>query len=76
MAKKQQSTQQPNRKVGAEENKQLWDTPARPITPTPADTAPPTHTPGQPAQQPTQPAQPAEQPAQPTAAPQSSTEKE
>ena len=76
MAKKQQSTQQPNRKVGGQKEKRSWDPPSRPITPTPADTAPP-NTPGQPAQQPTQPAQqPAEQPAQPTANPQSSTEKE
>lgn len=74
MAKKQQSTQQSNRKVGAKKNEGSWDTPSRPITPTPADTAPP-NTPGQPAQQPTQPAQPSQQPAQPTPNPQSSTEK-
>ena len=54
MAKKQQSTQQPSRKTGTEKNERLWDTPARPITPTP-------NTPEQqPAQQPTQ------QPPQPT----------
>ena len=75
MAKKPQSTQQPSRKVGGQEEKRSWDTPSRPITPTPADTAPP-NTPTQPAQQPAQPAQqPTEQPAQP-ANPQSSTEKE
>ena len=31
--KKQQSTQQPSRKPG-KKNERLWDTPARPITPT------------------------------------------
>ena len=77
MAKNRQSTQQPSRRVSGQEGKRSWDTPSRPITPTPADTAPPNNTPGQPAQQPTQPAQqPAEQPAQPTTTPQSSTEKE
>ena len=73
MAKKQQSTQQTSRKV----EKGTWDTPSRPITPTPA-TAPP-NTPGQPAQQPApaqQPTQPAQQPAQPTTDPQSTTQKE
>ena len=75
MAKKQQSTQQPSRKVGGREEKRSWDTPSRPITPTPADTAPP-NTPVQPAQQPTQPAQQPEQQREPTANPQSSTEKE
>ena len=78
MDKKRQSTQQPSRRVSGQEEKRSWDTPSRPITPTPADTAPP-NTPGQPAQQPTQPAQqpsqPSQQPAQPTPNPQSSTEK-
>lgn len=78
MAKKQQSTQQPSRKVGEERNEKLWDTPARPITPTPADTPaqPPTQPPEtvQPAQ-PTQPAPETVQPAQPESKPQSSTEK-
>ena len=57
MAKKQQATQQPNRKVGGQERKRSWDTPSLPITPTPADTAPP-NTPAQPAQ----PAKPEQQP--------------
>ena len=60
MAKKQRSTQQTSRKV----EKRSWDTPSRPITPTPA-TAPP-NTPGQPAQQPA----PVQQPTQPTTDPQ------
>ena len=63
VAKKQQSTQQPNRKVGEEKNERLWDTPARPITPTP-DTAP-SNTPAQPAHPAQQPAKPEQQPAQP-----------
>ena len=63
MAKKQQSTQQPSRKVGTEKNERSWNKPARPITPTPAE---------QPAQPPAQPAQPA-QPAKPEQQP--STEK-
>ena len=65
VAKKQQSTQQPSKNTGSEKNERLWDTPARPITPTPA----------QPAQPPQQPAQPPQQPAQPTPDPQPSTEK-
>lgn len=72
MAKKQQSTQPLSGKTGAEKNERLWDTPARPITPTPADT------PAQPPAQPAQPAQPVPetvQPAQPESKPQSSTEK-
>ena len=60
MAKKQQSTQQPSRKVGGQEEKRSWDTPSPPITPTPA---------GTPAQPPTQPVQPTQQPAQPTQPP-------
>ena len=68
MAKKQQSTQQPSRKVGGREEKRSWDTPSRPITPTPAGTAPP-NTPVQPAQQP-------EQQREPTTNPQSSPKKE
>ena len=59
VAKKQQSTQQPSRKPGTEKNERLWDTPARPITPTPATA--PSNTPAQPAQ----PAKPEQQPAQP-----------
>ena len=69
MAKKQQSTQQPSKNTGSEKNERLWDTPARPITPTPATA--PSNTPAQPAQQP--PAQPAQQPAKPAQQP--STEK-
>ena len=68
MAKKQQSTQQPSRNTGREKNERLWDTPARPITPTPATapsntSAPPAQPPAQPEQQPAQPEQtPAQQP--------------
>ena len=59
MAKKQQSTQQPNR--GGREEKRSWDTPSRPITPTPVKPAgtvssdPPTSAPTQPTPVPTQP---------------------
>ena len=73
MAKKQQSTQQPSRKVGGQEEKRSWDTPSRPITPTPADTPQPPAQPVPPTQQPTQPVQP---PAQPVSDPQSSTKTE
>ena len=71
MAKKQQSTQQPSRKDGEQQNERLWNTPARPITPT-ADT------PAQPeSQPPAQPAQPESQPpAQPASNPQPSTKKD
>ena len=73
MAKKQQPTQQPSRKVGGQEEKRSWDTPSRPITPTRPD--PPT----QPAPAPDQPAptQPVPTPTQPVPAPdpQPSTEK-
>lgn len=75
MAKKPQSTQQPSQRVGTEKNERLWDTPSRPITPTP-DTAPaaqPAAQPTQPAQRPAQPAQPA---AEPASNPQSNTEKD
>ena len=65
MAKKQQSTQQPSRKEGEQQNEKLWDTPARPITPTPAQQ--PAQPPAQPpAQQPSQPAQPAKPVQQPS----------
>ena len=60
MAKKQQSTQQPSGKVGAEKNERLWDTPSRPITPTP-DTVP-SNTPAQQPAKPAQPAKPVQQP--------------
>ena len=71
VAKKQQSTQQPRRKVGEEKNERFWDTPARPITPTPDTPAPETAQP--PAQPPTQP--PTQPPAQPAPNPKPSTEK-
>ena len=73
MAKKQQSTQQPDRTVRKQEER-LWNKPSRPITPTPADT--PTQ-PAQPTQPPAQPAQPPAQPAptQPAPDPKPSTEK-
>ena len=71
MAKKQQSTQQPSRKDGEQKNERLWNTPARPITPTPD---PPAQPPAQPAQPPAQP--PAEQPAPPASNPESSTKKD
>ena len=54
MAKKQQPTQQTSRKVAGQEEKRSWDTPSRPITPTPAGSVPP-ETPTQPPAQPTQP---------------------
>ncbi len=60
MAKNQQATQQPNRKIGGQEEKRSWDTPSRPITPTPADTVP-SNMPAQPVQ----PAKPEQQPAPP-----------
>ena len=73
MAKKQQPTQQPSRKVGGQVEKRSWDTPSRPITPTRPD--PPT----QPAPAPDQPAptQPVPTPTQPVPAPdpQPSTDK-
>ena len=65
VAKKQQSIQQPSRKEGEQQNEKLWDTPARPITPTPAQQ--PAQPPAQPpAQQPSQPAQPAKPEQQPS----------
>ena len=73
MAKKQQSTQQPSSKTGGEKNERLWDTPARPITPTP-DTTPSNTTVHPP--QPAQPAQPEHTPAQTPSNPQPSTEKD
>ena len=67
MAKKQQSNQQPSRKPGTDKNERLWDTPARPITPTPANA--PAQPPAKPAPETVQP------PAKPAPKPQSSTEK-
>ena len=74
MAKKQQSTQQPSR--GGREEKRSWDTPSRPITPTPAKPVgaippdPPAPEPTQPTPVPTQPT-----PAKPAPDPKPSTEK-
>ena len=51
VGKKQQATQQPSRNIGKERDEKLWDTPARPITPTPAQ---PAQEPGQPSAQPAQ----------------------
>lgn len=76
MAKKQQSTQQPSKKVGSREDRS-WDTPSRPITPTPAGTPIQPTQPTQP--QPTQPTQPQPtqpQPTQPEAKPQPSPKKD
>ena len=73
MVKKQQSTQQPSRKVGGREEKRSWDTPSRPITPTPVKpTGPvPSDTPA-----PTQPKPaPTQSPAEPTSAPKPSPKK-
>ena len=73
MAKNQQSTQQASR--GGREEKRSWDTPSRPITPTPVKPAgtvssdPPTSAPTQPTPVPTQP------PAKPASDPQSGAEK-
>lgn len=75
VAKKQQSTQHPSR--GGREEKRSWDTPSRPITPTPVKPvgAIPPDTPAQPPVQPTPvPTQPA--PAEPAPDPKPSTEKE
>ena len=60
MSKKQQSTQQPSKKVGRREER-ASNKPSRPITPTPADTPPP----AQPAPAPEQPAPAPEQPSKP-----------
>ena len=72
MAKKPQSTEQPkqpNRNIGERKEERLWDTPSRPITPTPAET------PAQPAQPAPESAKPVEQPAKPAPKPQSDTKK-
>ena len=75
MAKKQQPTQQPSRKVvGHEENR--WNKPSRPITPTPEA---PTPAPTEPAPAPEAPTpaptEPAPAPTEPAPAPKPSTEK-
>ena len=41
MAKEKKSTQQPNKKVDRQRINKSWDTPSRPITPTPAGSVPP-----------------------------------
>lgn len=73
MAKKQQSTQQPDGKTGKDRNERLWDTPSRPITPTPNTPSP--NTPAQPLVEPTQPTQQPPPPAEPASDPKPSTEK-
>ena len=76
MAKKQQPTQQPSKKVGGGEEKRSWDTPSTPITPTPVKPvgAVPPDAPAQPPVQPTPvPTQPV--PAEPAPDPKPSTEK-
>ena len=73
MAKKQQSTQQPDGKTGKDRNERLWDTPSRPITPTPNTPSP--NTPAQPLVEPTQPTQQPSPPAEPVSDPKPSTEK-
>ena len=67
MAKKKKSTQQPSKKVDRQRINESWDTPSRPITPTPAGSVPP-DTPTQPAPKPADtPSQPkpADTPSQP-----------
>lgn len=73
MAKEKKSTQQTSKKVDRQKINRSWDTPSRPITPTPANTGA-SDTREQP--QPTQPeAQRTQPPAKPTSNPQSSTKK-
>lgn len=63
MAKEKKSTQQPSKEVDGQKINRSWDTPSRPITPTPAGSVSP-DTPAQPAPKPTDtPAQPAPKPA-------------
>ncbi len=52
MAKERKSTQQSSKKVNRQRINKSWDTPSRPITPTPAGPVPP-DTPSQPAPKPT-----------------------
>lgn len=77
MAKKKKSTQQPSKTVDRQKINKSWDTPSRPITPTPANTGPSdTREQPQPAQPEAQPTQPeAQPPAKPTSNPQSSAKK-
>ncbi len=69
MAKEKKSTQQPSKKVDRQKINKSWDTPSRPITPTPAGSVPPdTRTPpaAKPADTPAHPApKPADTPAKP-----------
>ena len=51
MAKEKKSTQQPSKKGDGQRINRSWDTPSRPITPTPAGSVPP-DTPTQPAPKP------------------------
>ena len=51
MAKEKKSTQQPSKKGDGQRINRSWDTPSRPITPTPAGSVPP-DTPSQPAPKP------------------------
>ena len=64
MAKEKKSTQQPSKKVDGQKINRSWDTPSRPITPTPADSVPP-DTPAKPQPAP----KPADTPAKPQPAP-------
>ena len=62
MAKEKKSTQQPSKKGDGQRINRSWDTPSRPITPTPAGSVPP-DTPSQPAPKPAP--KPADTPAKP-----------
>lgn len=55
MSKEKKPTQQPNKKVDRQRINKSWDTPSRPITPTPAGS-----------DAPDKPAKPAKPPAQPS----------
>ncbi len=70
MAKKQQSTQQPNKEVGGQRGKRTWDTPSTPITPTDM----PANPVGAPAES-TTPEQSTDPPVQPTPKPADTPEK-
>ena len=70
MAEEKKSTQQPSKKVDGQRINRSWDTPSRPITPTPVGSVPP-DTPSQPAPKPADtPSQPAPKPADTPAKPQ------
>lgn len=76
MAKRRQSTQQPSKIIDGPKINKSWDTPSRPITPTPANTGP-SDTPAQPqpAKSAPESAKPVEEPTQPAPKPQSGTKK-